>query len=117
MVRKRLVLKICHTEGPYTLEEMVSHTGEPHFHQFKDSHIAVIMVCHTKVVGKQSGIQGVPIFTKEPPYSWENGDPGPYSPGNVGILGPHFRGSPFSHHTGFCDRRDQSSMLVNSWYL
>ena len=34
------------------------------------------------------------------PFSQENGDPGPHTPGNMGTLGPHIGGSPFSHDTG-----------------
>ena len=78
------LLKICHTEGPHTLGEMVSHTGDPH--------IPVIMVCHTdgphtpeKTVSHTGGPhfhQGIPIF------------PGKWGPGVPILGGPNFHMTP-----------------------
>lgn len=42
----------------HTLEEMVNHTGDPH--------IPVIMQMVLTLLGKQSVMQGVPIFTHIP---------------------------------------------------
>ena len=43
------LLMICHTEGPHTLGEMASHTGDPHY--------PVKMVSHF--------YKGIPIFPEE----------------------------------------------------
>ena len=65
------LLKICQTEGPPTLGEMVSHTGDPD--------IPVIMVCHTEGP-----------HTPGKTVSHTGGTPGPYSPGNMGTWVPIF---------------------------
>ena len=77
------LLKICHTEGPHTLGEMVSHAGNPH--------IPLILVSHTdcphipwKTVshtGCPHFHQGIPIF----PGKW-----GLQVPILPVIWGPHF---------------------------
>ena len=74
------LLKICCTEGPLSLGEMASHTGDPH--------VLVLMVCHTDsphTPGKTVSHTGGPIFTSH----IHGGDPEKY-------WDPRFTGFPFS---------------------
>ena len=111
MLRSVSLLKIYHTEGPHTLGEMVSHTGDPH--------IPVIMVCHTdgphppgKKVSHKGGPyfhKGIPIFPGKwgprvhiLPVIWVLSWLGTQIPSFLGKWGPGvsiLRGSPFSHDT------------------
>ena len=82
------LLKICHTDGPHTLGEMVSHTGDPH--------IPVIMVCHADGPHASGNLKQSAIQARGSPFSPRD----PHIPGKMGTQAPHFRGSLFSYNTG-----------------